>query len=348
MSIGEDGAGSSPAAALMRLLHGYRAAHALYLVARLDVADHLRDTAKSSDVLAAETGTDGPTLRRILRALTTLGVFTEDERGHFRLTPMGTLLRRDVPGSLRAGVLLLMDEQGQRAWGALQYSVETGKSAFEHVFGMGTFDYYSAHPEAERSQVHDDAMAGFTALVTDAIVRAYDFSGARMVIDVGGGNGALLAAILRANPTMCGTVYDLPHVVAGVVEVAKAAGVDDRCAVVAGSFFESVPEGGDVYILKRIIHDWDDERAGAILTACRRAMRPGTRLLVVDEVLPRRADTADAAAAFLLDLEMLVMTSGGRERTEDEFRSLLAASGFTLARVVPVVRCLSIVEARTA
>ena len=346
MSIGQDG--GSPAAALMRLLHGYRAAHALYLVARLDVADHLRDAAKSSDMLAAETGTDGPTLRRILRALTSLGVFTEDERGRFRLTPTGTLLRRDVPGSLRAGVLLLMDEQGQRAWGALQYSVQTGKSAFEHLFGMGPFDYYAAHPEAERSQVHDDAMAGFTALVTDAIVRAYDFSGARMVIDVGGGNGALLAAILRANRTICGTVYDLPHVIAGVAEVAGAAGVDDRCAVVAGSFFESVPEGGDVYILKRIIHDWDDERAGAILTACRRAMQPAARLLVVDEVLPRRADTADAAAAFLLDLEMLVMTSGGRERTEDEFRSLLAASGFTLARVVPVIRCLSIVEARTA
>jgi SAM-dependent methyltransferase len=260
---------------------------------------------------------------------------------------MGTLLRRDVPGSLRAGVLLLMGEEGQRAWGALQYSVETGKSAFEHVYGMGPFDYYAAHPEAERSQVHDCAMAGFTALVTDAIVRAYDFSRTRMVIDVGGGNGALLAAILRANPTVRGIVYDLPHVVAGVAEVAKAAGVDDRCAIVAGSFFESVPEGGDMYVLKRIIHDWDDDRARAILTACRRAMKPGARLLVVDEVLPQRAETPDAAAAFLLDLEMLV-GPGGRERTEDEFRTLLAASGLALARVVPAVRRLSIVESLTA
>ena len=333
-----------PAAALLQLVSGYRAAQAVYVAAKLGIADLLRDGAKGSDALAAATRTHAPTLRRLLRTLASLGVFEEDDRGDFRLAPMGTCLRRDVPESLRAAVLVLMSQEGQRAWAALQHSVATGEPAFDHVFGMPVFDFYAAHPEAERAHAHDEGMAALTALVVDAVLGAYDFSAFQTLVDVGGGNGAFLAAILRANPALRGMLFDLPHVVAGASGVLADAGVASRCTIAAGSFFESVPEGGDAYILKRIIHDWDDERAVAILTACRRAMKRGGRLLIVDEVLPRRAAASDATSAFLLDLEMLVGTSGGRERTEEEFRTLLTDTGFAFARVVPVVRCLGVVE----
>ena len=334
-----------PAATILQLVQGYRAAQLVYMAAKLGLADLLGDGAKSAAVLAAATGTDAPTLRRLLRALASIGVVAEDDGGDFRMTPAGGCLRGDVPGSLRPAVLFLMSQDKQRAWAALEHSVATGATAFDHVFGMPVFDFYAAHPEAEISREHDGAMAGLTSLTTDAILGAYDFASLGTIVDVGGGNGAFLAAILRANPSVRGVLFDLPHVVAGAPEVLAGAGVAERCAVVAGSFFDDpVPEGGDAYLLKRIIHDWDDDRSRAILAACRRAMRPGARLLLVDEVLPRRAEPGPATAAFLLDMEMLVATPGGRERTEEGFRALLRAAGFSLSRVVPAARTLSVVE----
>jgi hypothetical protein len=332
-----------PAIGLLQIVQGYRAAQAVYVAARLGITDLVGEDAKSAEALAASTGTHAPALRRLLRALAGLGLFVEDDRGDFRLTPMGACLRRDVPGSQRSTALFLMSQEGQRAWSALGYSVATGAPAFDHVFGMPVFDFYAAHPDAERSREHDGAMAALTNLVTEAVLRAYDFSALGTLVDVGGGNGAFLAAILRANPALRGVLFDLPHVVAGASGVLTGADVTPRCAVVGGSFFESVPEGGDAYLMKRIIHDWDDERAHAILVACRRAMRPGARLVVVDEVLPCRAEPS-ATAAYLLDLEMLVATSGGRERTEDEFRQLYRAAGFTLSRVIPAAGSLCLVE----
>ena len=333
-----------PAVALLQILQGYRSAQAAYVAAKLGIADLLGDGAKSAEALAVATRTHLPALRRLLRANASLGLLVEDDRGEFRLTPMGACLRRDAPGSLRSAALFLMSQEGQRTWAALEHSVATGEPAFDHVFGLPVFDFYAAHPEAERSREHDGAMAALTAVVTEAVLRAYDFSAFGTLVDVGGGNGAFLAAILRANAAVRGLVFDLPHVVAGAPEVLDAAGIAARCAVVGGSFFESVPEGGDAYLLKRIVHDWDDERALAILAACRRAMKPGARLLVVDEVLPLRAGPDVATSAYLLDLEMLVATSGGRERTEEEFRALYRAAGFTLSRVVPAARSLCVVE----
>ena len=336
---------STPAPiALLQIVQGYRAAQAVYVAAKLGIADLLGEEAKSAEAMARATGAHAPTLRRLLRAIASLGLLVEDDRGDFRLTPVGACLRSDVPGSLRSGALFLMSQEGQRAWAELEHSVLTGAPAFDHVFGTPVFDFYVEHPEAERSRVHDDAMAAFTAMITDAVLRAYDFSAFGVLVDVGGGNGTFLGAILRANPGVRGLLFDLPHVVAGAPEVLGAAGVAARCAVAGGSLFEWVPEGGDAYLLKRIIHDWDDERACGILAACRRAMKPGARLLVVDEVLPLRAGPDVATEAHLLDLEMLVATSGGRERTEEEFRALYRAAGFTLSRVVPAARSLCVVE----
>jgi O-methyltransferase/methyltransferase family protein len=332
MQAKEKGMNVPPSAALMQMVIGYRASQALYVAAKLGIADLLKDGPKGSDALAQATQAHPAALRRLLRALVSLGVFEEDAQGRFGLTPMGTHLRSDVPGSLRAPVLFLAGEEGWRSWGALLHSVQTGEPAFDHVYGMGGFDYYAEHPEG--AKILDEAMAGFTALVADAVLGAYDFSGTRTLVDVGGGNGALLAAILKAHPTMRGILFDLPHVVSGAPQVLGDAGVVARCQVVGGSFFESVPEGGDAYLLKWIIHDWDDERSVAILTACRRAMKGNGKLLVVDQVLPHRAEPSESTDAFMFDLEMLVVTSGGRERSEDEFRTLLAAAGFRLNRVV--------------
>jgi SAM-dependent methyltransferase len=318
----------------MQMLLGYRRSQALYVAAKLSIADVLLDVAKDSDELAAATNTHAPTLRRLLRMLAACGVLEEDDRGRFRLTQVGALLRRDVPGSMRAFVLFMTGEECWRAWGALLHSVQTGESAFEHLFGMNAFDYYARFPERERSQVHEEAMAVLTSQSDAALVSTYDFSQFGTLVDVGGGNGALLAALLGANPRLRGILFDLPNVVTRAPELLEKAGVVDRCRIVAGSFFESVPEGGDAYVMKRIIHDWDDNRAGAILRACCRAMNGKGRLLILDEVLPERAEPSDAAS-FMFDMEMLLVAPGGRERTEEEFRQLLAGAGFKLNRVFP-------------
>jgi hypothetical protein len=314
------------------MLGGYRVTQTLYVAAKLGIADLLRDGAMSSDELAKTTRTHPAALRRLMRALASLGVLEEDARGRFGLTPVGACLRSDAAGSLRAGALFLGGEESWRAWGALLHSVTTGTPAFEHVFGKGVFDRHAEHPE--QGKIFDEAMVAFTAQVADAVVRAYDFSKFDTVVDVGGGTGAFLAAILRAYARPRGILFDTPSVVARAPGVLAAAGIADRCAIVGGSFFESIPEGGDAYIFKRIIHDWGDEQAAAILATCRRSMKKGARLLVVDEVLPRRAEPFQATAAFLLDLEMLVHAPGGHERTEPEFRTLFAAAGFRLTRIV--------------
>jgi hypothetical protein len=321
-----------PSAVLMQMVSGYRASQALYVAAKLGIADLLKDGPKSSDELAEAAHAHPAALRRLMRALASLGIFEEDAAGRFSLTPMGTCLRSDVPGSLRAPVLFLVGEEGWRAWGALLHSVQTGEPAFDHVYGMGGFDYGAQHPEF--SKVLDESMAAFAAPVADAVLAAYDFSGTSTLVEVGGGNGALLSAILRAHPELRGILFDLPHVVTGASKVLADAGVADRCEVVGGSFFDSVPGGGDTYMLKWIIHDWDDDRSIAILRACHRAMKGTGKLLVLDQILPRRAEPSGATAVFMFDLEMLVVAPGGRERTEDEFRALLAAAGFRVNRVV--------------
>lgn len=319
----------SPAVALSEILNGYRLCQAVYVAAKLGIADFLKGGPKRSEELATATGVDPHALYRVLRALASLGVFAETDDGRFTLTPLGALLRTGAPGSLRS-VAILDGEWRWRAYGELLYSVTTGKPGHDHVYGVGTFEYLAQHPDI--AAMFFGGATSWRSEASMAVAAAYDFSGIRTLVDVGGGQGDLIVTILKVNPSMRGVFFDLPYAIDGARSLIEAEGVADRCELVAGDFFESVPSG-DAYILRGILLDWDDERAVAILKNCHRAMRRQGRLLVVEGVLPPRAE--QASGIFWRDLEMLVMTAGGRERTEDEYRALFASAGFKLTRVIP-------------
>ncbi len=302
---------------------------ALYVAARLAIADRLAEGPQGSEELARATGADAEALRRLLRALVSFGVFAEDADGRFALTEVGALLRDEVPGSLRAGVIFFGDQRHWNAWAKLEQSVISG----ETVWG----------PRAAHAFFEMNASA-FNA----AVVAAYDFSRPRMLVDVGGGQGALISSILRANPGLRGILFDIPPVIDGAKARVVAGGLGDRLALVAGDVFASVPPGGDAYLLKWIIHDWDDEHSLAILRNCHRAMAPGARLLLVERVVPEHIDpSADTQSTLLADLNMLVLT-GGHERTATEYRTLLGGAGFALARIVPTATPLNVIEATRA
>jgi O-methyltransferase domain/Dimerisation domain len=327
-----------PPVALLQMMTGYWVSQALYVAAKLGVADLLAEGPKPVEELAAATQTDAPSLRRVLRALASVGVFTESRPGTFALTPLAALLRTGTPDSMRALAIMYAEEQ-YRAWGDILHSVQTGKTAFEKQFGTSYFAYLAQHPEADH--VFNEAMTGYTTQLVGAVVDAYDFSPFKTVVDVGGSYGTLLAAILRSHPAARGILFDQPHVVAAAGGQLVAAGVVERCTTVGGDFFVEVPAGGDAYVLAQILHDWDDERSVAILQQCRRAMPAHGKLLVVELVLPRGEEPFFGK---WLDLHMLVML-GARERTATEYDALFRAAGFALTRVVPTAAGASIVEA---
>ena len=333
-----DAGASPPPVTLLQMMTGYWVSQALYVAAKLGIADLLADGPLDCEDLAAATDTHAPSLQRVLRALASVGVFTEVSPGSFALTPLAELLRTETPGSMRALAIMYAEEQ-YRAWGELLHSVRTGEMAFDQQFGMGYFEYLAQHSEADR--VFNEAMTGWTHQLVGAVVDTYDFSPFKTVVDVGGGYGALLAAILQSNPGTRGVLFDLPHVVASTEEHLAAAGVAGRCTFVGGDFFEAVPAGGDAYVLSQILHDWDDERCVAILGQCRRAMPDHGKLLVVELVLPAGDEPFFGK---WLDLHMLVLL-GGRERTAAEYDTLFRAAGFKLARVVPTPPGPSVVEA---
>jgi hypothetical protein len=331
-----------PRRALFRMMMGHHVLQAIYAVAKLGIADLLGDGPRCPDELAKATGTSGVALRRLLRLLASVGVFTEEAGGEFALTPIGTCLRSGVPGSMRAVVLLFGRGIAQQAWGDLMHSLRTGEPAFSHVFGMDLFAYIAQHPDEAAN--FDAAMADFTRQIAIAVAASYDFSPFRCIVDVGGGNGALVAGILQANPALTAVLFDLPH----VAELAKASiatlGLADRGAVVGGDFFKSVPEGGDAYLLKHVIHDWNDVRAAEILQRCRRAMGSAARLLIIESVYPPRIDQSDASRiAAANDVNMLVCT-GGRQRSAAEFRALYEAAGLELTRIVPTEARVGVIE----
>jgi hypothetical protein len=265
----------------------------------------------------------------LLRAVASLGVFAEDAHGRFALTPIAALLRRDDPHSWRAAAIMSGAAWTWRPWNALAYSVRTGRPAFEHVFGMEFEEYLAQHADA--ADLFQAFMSTATAEEALAVVAVYDFARFRRVVDIGGGRGALLAAILKAHPRLHGVLFDAPQVIAGAGGFLRAQGVAERCAVVGGDFFEAVPEGGDVYILKWILVSWDDERATAILQNCRRALPAHGRLLVVERLIP---PGNEPFFGKLADLNLLVMYQG-RHRTEAEYRTLFARAGLTLTRIIP-------------
>jgi hypothetical protein len=303
---------------------GHWTAQAIFVVAQLGVADYLADGPQHTDALARSVGAHPGALYRLLRALASVGVCTEVEPRCFALTPIGAYLQTGIAGSLRALALTgnVLDWQ---AWGQLVHSVKTGAPAFQHVHGMDPFTYFQHHPEV--GTIFDAAMTGFVTENGLAVATAYDFTPFTTIVDVGGGHGALMVAILQASPATRGVLLELPKVLDGARATLEAAGLLSRCTCVAGDFFTSVPAGGDAYILASIIHDWDAERSVTILKNCRRAM--------------------SSDAPFFgkwLDLEMLVCF-GGRERTEAEYQALLAAAGFQLTRLVPTHTPSSVIEA---
>lgn len=328
-----------PAAQLLQLIAGKATTQLIFVAATLGIADELSDGTKSVDDLADATDTHAGALYRTLRALAGLGIFAETEPRRFTLTPLAEPLRSDAPDSLRDFAVMFGSDWHNSAWSNLLHSVRTGEPAHDRTFGMNLFEYLHAHPET--FAMFNDAMTSLSKQDAAAVGHAYDFSDFDAVVDVGGGHGFLLAEILKANPGIQGALLEVPKVAAGARATMEAAGVADRCQIVEGDFFESVPEGADAYILKLILHDWDDENARRILENCREAMPAGGTLLVVNAVIP---PGNDPYIGKLVDIEMLAMTPGGRERTEAEFRQLFAAAGFELAWVIPTPSYLYVLE----
>lgn len=335
-----------PGAQVMQLATGHFVARAVFVAAELGLAERLASGPRDAAALAAETATDAGALHRLLRALAATGLLEHREDGRFALTALGETLRGDVPGSVRAGVMMFHQPMFWRSWEALRYSVETGRPALDHVFGAPVFEYLAAHPEAARH--YDGGMTGLNAALLPAIVAAYDFAPLRSVVDVAGGHGSLLAAVLERAPHAEGTVLDLPHVAAVAREAFAARGLGTRARAVDGSMFEAVPAGADAYLLKWILHDWDDAACVAILARIRAAAPAHARLLVIERVLPERIEASPALRTMTMaDLTMMIHLTG-RERTEREFRGLLERAGWGLARVLPTACPLSILEALPA
>ena len=327
---------------LLRIIHSSWMTQAAYVAAKLGIADLLADGPKTSDELAAATGTHPRSLHRLLRALTTIGICRQRDDGAFEITPMGSLLASQAPESLRAWTIW-WGEHLWPVWGHLLHSVKTGESARRLLLGTDGFQHLQHNQQT--AAVFNEALAELSRLTRQGVVRAYDFSGLKQIVDVGGGYGDLLAAILTAHPGASGVLFDLPHATEGGRRRIEQAGLAGRCEFVAGDFFESVPSGGDAYVLQSVIHDWDDERSRVILENCRRTMAAGARLLLVEHVLPDRLETSAAHQSVVRsDLNMLV-AQGAKERTEGEFHSLMKSSSFGVTRIVPVWATFSVIEA---
>ena len=331
--------GSRASTLLLDIIVGKWLSQAVCVAAELGIADLLKDGPRSSADIAAATGASEDGVYRLLRALGCVGLFTESDGRRFALAERGTPLRSDIPGSVRGFARFVGHEINGRPGGDLVLSVKTGNPSFDHVFGAPVFDYMATRPEV--AAIMNEAMTSLSRAEVHAVVSAYDFRGIQTLVDVGGGHGLLLAEVLKANPALRGILFELPHAIDGARALLQKAGVGDRCDVLSGDFFTAVPEGGDAYVMKRVIHDWDDEHSIRILRNCRQAMRPGRRLLVVEVVI---GSANESHFARLLDLEMLVITQGGRERTEAEFRKLYEAAGFRLAQVMATGAPVSIVE----
>jgi orsellinic acid C2-O-methyltransferase len=318
---------------------------AAYVAAHLRLPDLLAAGPQTSAALAQATGAHAPSLQRLLRALTTIELCQERADGAFELTALGALLRSDVPNSIRAWVLFWGGPHWT-VWGDLLHSVQTGETARAHLLGTQDFEHLARDPEL--AALFNQSMAQLTRRVAREVVRVYDFSGLPRLLDVGGGYGELLGAVLQANPGARGVLFDMAHAQAAGQRHMADLGLADRCAVVTGSFFESVPGPADAILLKSILHDWTDEQSRLILENCCQALAPGGKLLIVEQLMPEHLDTSPIHQSIVRsDLNMLV-GPGGRERTEAEFRSLLGAAGLRLTRVLATATNFYVLEAQAA
>jgi hypothetical protein len=319
----------APAVALRQLSTGFWISKAVAVAAELGIADHLEDGAKTVEELAQAVGAHPSALYRLLRGIASVGVFAEEAPGQFALNPLAALLLTDNPQSWRAAAIMNGEPWVWQPWGDLLYSVKTGQPAFDHIFGIEFDAYLAQHRKA--ADIFHGFMHVATAEEAMAVAPVYDFSGLTTVVDVGGGRGALLAAILQANPHLRGVLFEAPHVIVDARPALEAQGVADRCELVAGDFFQTLPAGGDAYLLKWILVSWDDERAVTILQNCHRAMPASGKLLVVERIIP---PGNKPFYGKLADLNLLVLYRG-RHRTEAEYRTLFARAGFALARMIP-------------
>jgi O-methyltransferase domain/Dimerisation domain len=330
----------SPQQILMQVPQGMWVAQCVATAARLGIADALAQSQpQGSTALARAVGADASALARLLRALASLGVLAEPLPQQYALTPVGELLRADVPGSMRDWLIAETDTPHWQAWGQLYEGVRSGRTVVPELFGMHIYEYYAAH-QADLA-FFSRAMGNVSALVAHGTVQHYDFSRARHIIDVGGADGGLLLAILDANPHVHGTVFDRPQVVEAARQAIEAKNYQARCHAVGGDFFQAVPRGGDLYLLKFILVDWKDAEALRILQNCRAAITPDGKLLVIEMTIP---DDNNPSPGQLFDLNMLVMT-GGQERTQSEYGALFAKAGFRLNRVVPTGSPFQVMEA---
>lgn len=322
---------------LNRMIGGYAASQVVYVLAKLEIAARLTAGPRSVAELAAATSTLPDRLFRVLRAAASLGLVAEGPSQTFTLAPLGELLRPDVEDS-QSAFALMMGEEHYFVYGRLLDALKTGENAFETLYGKPIFEFLSEHPDKGRT--FDAAMTSIHGRETPAVVAAYDFTGIDTLADVGGGNGTKLMAILNRYPTMRGILYDLPQVVERAAPRFTAAGLAERCRLISGDFFQDVPTGADAYLMRHIIHDWDDEKSLVILRNCHRAMKPGAKLLLVESVIPTGNDPFGAK---FLDLTMMLIP-GGLERTAEQFRDLYAEAGFELTRIVPTSTEISVLE----
>lgn len=319
---------SNPSVTIRRLIEGYQVSQAIHVAATLGIADLLADGGRTVDALASTTGTHAPTLYRLLRALASVEILQEGDERSFTLAPLGQHLRSDVVGSMAGWAAFIGRPSYWQAWTGLLHSVRTGENAFQHIHGTDVWSHRASHPE--EGAIFDRAMTSLSGRASTALLAAYDFGGFRNVVDVGGGTGTLLAAILSAHPALDGILFDQPHVVAAAGLVLERAGIAGRCQLVGGSFFDAVPEGADAYVLRAVIHDWEDDDAVRILAKVRNALVKKSRVLIVERLIAPPNEGRDTKFS---DLNMLV-GPGGRERTREEFVTLIEASGLRLGAVI--------------
>ena len=322
-------------AQMNQLIRGYWTTQAIFVAAELRIADLLADGPKHPDELGRQAGVKGDMLYRVLRALASIGIFAEDDEGRFMLTPLADTLRGD---SGQRAYARLHGHELYQSWAKLLDAVRSGEAGFVEAFGIPIFEYFSKNPD--RGAVFDKAMTGHHGPEADPMLEAYDFSRFKDLVDVGGGNGSLLIAILRRHPQMRGVLFDLPRVVERAGPGIESAGLSERCRLVGGSFLEAVPGGGDAYLLRHVLHDWRDEDAAVILRHCRNAMQPGGKVLVVEIVVPAGNDPS-----FAKWMDLMMVTYGGKERSEKQYRKLFAQAGLQLTRIIPTTAGISVIEA---
>jgi len=330
--------GTPPDAIMMQLLFAPIMQQCITIATKLKIADLVAEHPQAIGDIAAKTNTNADALYRMMRLLSSAGIFIKKDN-KFELTPLAALLRSDVPDSLYSFALLMGEDWIWRNWGELMYSIETGKIAHDKVHGMSSFEFFTSNTKA--GTVFNNAMTNLSKGVVIPIVEAYNFSGVDKVADIAGGHGMLLAGILKANPKASGILFDLPSVIDGAIPLLKEEGILERVELVPGDFFQSIPKGADIFLMKHIIHDWDDNSSIKILKNIRSAMNDGGKVLIIEMVVP---EGNEPSPSKIMDILMMIM-EGGKERTEEEYRTLLKAADLKLTRIIPTKSPYSLVEA---